>query len=357
MLIDPDGIASTVVAEYPKVGTIGTRLELAENPLAQMLIKDPFRPLVIEDVDSDSRFPDAIRALLTEQIGIHGMVILPLLLQEKLLGSIGLDVYERGRRFDSDVIQTAQTMSAQLAIALQNVRLLNETRQRAAQLQRVASFGQSVQATLQDEAIFRTMFAETSQMLTVDTITIALYDSYHAQMRAAAQYQNESIEMFTHGAATISLEGTLPGQVWKSLEIAAVGDTAMQKDAPPLPNMPSATRSIMIAPILMRRHPFGLIILTSDQPYSYGSTEVAIFEQMMNLFTVALENSRNYAQTQKLAQNEALINQISTQLQQVSSLDGMLQVTMRELGQALKARRARIRLSVQTAAALEQGEY
>ncbi len=245
-------------------------------------------------------------------------------------------------------------MAAQIAVALQNIRLINDSNRRATQLQKVAEFGQSVQASLQEEAIFDVMFAETLQMLPSDSLTIALYDEQKGALRVAAQRRSASDTQPI--SATIPLTGTLPGRVWEQGQTLWVGDITESKDTPPLPGASYTTRSVLITPILTRNQPIGMVIVTSVQPYAYTETDVAIFEQMVNQLGVAIENSREFRRTQRTAQNEALVNTISAQLQRFTGLDEMMQVTLRELGRALGARRARARFAVSATAPANASE-
>ncbi|MDX2163528.1 MAG: GAF domain-containing protein [bacterium] len=343
MLMDPAFSVGTVVAEYPALGTLGQEIPVATNPMAQMMREDPYRSLVLADVETDSRIPEQLRQFLVNHAGIRGMVILPLQATDTLIGSIGLDMYEKGRTFTDDQLQTAITMAAQIAIALQNVRLLNDSNRRAAQLQRVAEFGQSLQASLQQEEILDLMAGFTMQMLAVDTLVIGLYDPLRGALRIVTQRRSASDTQPI--SSTIPLSGTLPGRAWDTGQTVVVGDLLNERGLPALPHSPLNTRSALIVPIMSRSQPTGLVIATSSQANVYNPTDVAIFEQMVTQLNVALENSQAFRKSQQTAQYEALINVISAQLQQYTALDDMLQVTLRELGKALGARRARARFS------------
>jgi len=51
-------------------------------------------------------------------------------------------------------------------------------------------------------------------------------------------------------------------------------------------------------------------------------------------------------QSQRLARSKALVNDISSQLQQQMEIEQLLDVTINELGKALGARKARIHLAM-----------
>jgi len=90
----------------------------------------------------------------------------------------------------------------------------------------------------------------------------------------------------------------------------------------------------------------GTVSAGSLRPYTYDDEDIAIFRQMLNQFVVAIENSIAFAQSQRAAQNEALINDISVQFQTTNDIEGMMTAAISELGKALRARKARVRLNV-----------
>jgi GAF domain-containing protein len=106
-------------------------------------------------------------------------------------------------------------------------------------------------------------------------------------------------------------------------------------------------RSLLISPIRSRGRALGTVQIASLRPHAYGETDVALFQQMVTQFAVALENSEAYAQSQRVAKNQALVNDITAQLQRNSDVQRMMEITLEELSKALGARRARAHLSVQ----------
>ena len=81
------------------------------------------------------------------------MMIMALQSAGQIVGTVGFDLYSRARQITPTMIETAQTMVAQIAIGLQNMRLLSDAQRRADQLQRVATFGQAMQAALKLDTI------------------------------------------------------------------------------------------------------------------------------------------------------------------------------------------------------------
>jgi GAF domain-containing protein len=107
----------------------------------------------------------------------------------------------------------------------------------------------------------------------------------------------------------------------------------------------SEARSLMLAPIFARGQIRGVVEVGYNRSNSYTEADMLVFQQMVSQLNVAIENAEAFVQTQKSADNKALANQISTHLQRQNRIEDMLNVTVTELGKALGAKKARVRLS------------
>ncbi len=341
MLFDPELVYGTVVAEYPSHGTEGVRLEMRGNELFNAMRSDPSQPFIVYNVEYDPRVtPDTLEVF--RSAGIQSLMMVPIMLEGKLIASAGLDLYTRERQFTPQMIELAQTMGAQLALGLQNARLLSDSQRRADQLQRIAIFSQSVQATLDLAAILNVMISETRQMLAADDITIGFYDTRRREMRAAARYEQRAARVDLENGQVLSLSGTLAGDVWKNQQPVYIGDTGELPEE--LRAQVSKLRSLLIVPLRQRGQIRGIIQIGSQQLYSYSETDIALFQQLIAQFAVALENSEAYAQSQRAAQSQATVNEIAAQYQEATTVDELLRVTLEGLGKSLGAQRGGIRL-------------
>lgn len=129
VLINDDGISATVTAEYPDQGVVGTQIEARDNPVFTELLKGRRTPLLLEDIATDPRISPRVRELLLG-LGTKALIITPLVVGEKLIGSVGLDLYAAGRRFTPDTLDLVETLTGQLAVFLQDVALRRD-RERA----------------------------------------------------------------------------------------------------------------------------------------------------------------------------------------------------------------------------------
>lgn len=109
-----------------------------------------------------------------------------------------------------------------------------------------------------------------------------------------------------------------------------------------LPN----TRSELAVPLMVGERVLGVLDIQSDEMNHFTEEDVAIQTVLASQIAVALQNARTYAQTQRQAEYEAMINAISQKIQSTTSVENALQVAVRELGRALGASRTSVQLSM-----------
>ncbi len=340
VLLDSSQTIATVVSEYPDKGAVGIQFTVVGNPLYSFTTSNSFAPVVIQDIEADPLLTDENRIFLRAS-GTKSMIVLPLVVHDRAIGSVGIDIYSAEHIINPNLIDLAQTVSSQVALALQNRRLVVEAERRASQLQRVAAFNQKAQASMDIGRILETMISEASQMLPQNQMSISLFDKSDQQLKVVAQRMDDNLSMTTRDGDVIPLTGQMQA-VWEKAEPLYIPDLRTVTH-----DMDAGVRlrSWLLVPVMGRGSVVGIVSVGSDQAYAYSETDISLFSQLVTQFGVVLENVDTYRQSEQTARNESLVNDISAQLQRQLDIQGMLNVTAAELGKAIGARRARIRLA------------
>ncbi len=113
VMFDADGPDGTLVAEYPDMGHVGLRLHGQSLNLERILSAGA--ATVVEDSDETQ---DALRA-----VGARMALLAPMIARDKIIGSIGLDLFDRRRSFPEEDRETFVTIAAQIAMAISNAEL------------------------------------------------------------------------------------------------------------------------------------------------------------------------------------------------------------------------------------------
>jgi GAF domain-containing protein len=169
-----------------------------------------------------------------------------------------------------------------------------------------------------------------------------LFDASEGLLRTAALYTGGEQFITLTGGSIVPLEGTLAGSVWRAREARCIPDTQAQPDvmAGGLQDM----RALAALPVFSRVGVLAVVTLGSAQPDAFDSADIDVVQQMLGLLASALENAIVYDRSQQFARNEALINVISERLQQQMDIPSMFDVALTELGRAIGAQRAQVRL-------------
>jgi PAS domain S-box-containing protein len=163
---EPGGERMYVAAEYPDRGTVDIEVATTGYPLAELVMQKG-QILAIEDPQNDPRMgPEQEWA---RDLDVQSALFIPLIAQEQVIGSIGLDVVGQPRHFSEVEIAVAQTVAAQISMAVQNTRLFasveSQVEERTAeltkaneQLQReIAERKQTEEALTQERSLLRTL--------------------------------------------------------------------------------------------------------------------------------------------------------------------------------------------------------
>jgi GAF domain-containing protein/HAMP domain-containing protein len=219
---------------------------------------------------------------------------LPLKVHERTIGVLDVQSTEEAAFTDEDVA-ILQTMADQVALAIENARLLEESQRALRELE--ALYGQQVREAWQERV---------------------------TRQPAAYRYTRVGVE-----------RAPLP----VSLETEA-----------PLPHHPQEENNRgLVSPIRLRGQTLGSIVLRRDPDEEPWSTEeVALVEEVSTQIALALENARLLEETQRRAERDRLIADITARVRSSMDIESILRTAVRELGVALGTDRASVRLGVGT---------
>lgn len=335
VVFDHEEKVGTVISEFPDNGMIGLRLPL-NTPLEERLLSSK-APVVINNVDDDPSLGDSDRAHF-QQLGIKSIALLPMLVKERLIGSLGLDSFYEYHTFTPDEIEAAAAVTSQLAITAHNAQLYEEIKRRAAQLEQITALSQRITSTFDRAHIFQIVREETRKLIVADLISVALIN---------ADGETLDIYLLVDGGpilASFPLERAALRFVLNTGEPLVLDDISGSDEPDYRLFAGSRLRALASVPLIAGGKTIGAFAVLHREAGRYVSVDIAVLEQIGYQLAIALENARLYMQTEQRAETERLMNRLSGALQGQSDLQSMLLNTLQEMARALSARRARIRL-------------
>ena len=219
---------------------------------------------------------------------------IPLKSQERVIGVLDVQSSEAAA-FSQDDIEILQVLADQVALAVENARLISETRQAIAELNR--SYAQ--------------------QSLSAWSERLQQRPAGFCYTRSGvAPVESDEIEQATTAPA--------PG-------------VRVDEDG-----------AHLIVPIIVHHQVLGGIHLHREKGEpTWTDEELRVVEQAILQIGPALENARLLEEAQTRATREQTVNMIAAQVRNAAGIQGILQNTVRELGKALGVGRSFIQIGVE----------
>ncbi len=305
----------------------GLEMLVVDNPAWGRMIKTK-APVIIADTLTDPIL-EPLRELVYE-LGQKSMLLVPIIVNHKLLGALGADAIKDIYEFTEQEINLMQNVADRLGIAFENQRLFEQTQQTIYQVEE-----QSKRLNLLNQLAIRLGQANDEQRA---SRIIARYipDIFQCDRTSLALYQEsdhqaeiivlEGITGRIHTDTHISLTETGIGYVFNTREILRVPDMRNSRFTDFEALTKAGLLSCMIAPLWgAQGKVFGSLNVTSKRVNSYTLEHEQLMIQIAALFAASLENRSLVDQLQLgLAETERLYS-ASRRLNVATSLQEILQ--------------------------------
>ncbi len=149
-------------------GQISTEADSLRHPLAtfpsatQLLHSDT--PTLIEDVASDPRLDDEARALYLERLGVESAIFVPLVVGGQWIGYINA-TYHQLTSFPEPETRRLMAISGQAAVAVQNLRQLQQIQARARREALIREITGKIRGSIDLDTILQTTLTEVTKAL------------------------------------------------------------------------------------------------------------------------------------------------------------------------------------------------
>lgn len=224
---------------------------------------------------------------------------LPLVSRGQIIGV--LDVQSvREAAFTEEDVAVLRTLADQLANAIANARLFEETASRAERLAVVNRIARAAgAATLDLNDLMETVYREILSIFQADTFFVALYDEKTNKLEFPLVMEDGVRE--TIGRRPLS---GLTSFVITEKEPLLVRDLEREGDDLPTPVLFSErfTPSWLGVPMLVGERVIGVISVQSYRPYAYGEEEQLLLSTIADQVAVAVENARLFEEVRSFSQ-------------------------------------------------------
>ncbi len=240
-------------------------------------------------------------------LGVNSALYLPLVREGECIGVLTL-ARNRVGAFGGKEIALAESFRDQAVIAIENVRLFNETREALEQQTATADVLQVISGSVADTApVFDKILDSCQHLFATEQMGIFLVgDDGHVH---AAAWRGSAIEAIARTFPK-PLEQTMTAHVIRERRTIHIPDTAAMADPPPSVRRVvelSGHASIAWAPMLWEDRGVGSISVMRQPPKAFSDKELALLKTFGDQAVIAIQNSRLFNET-----TEALERQTAT---------------------------------------------
>ncbi len=267
-------------------------------------------------------------------------LFVPILAGDQCLGLLVLDNFNTPAAFLPEDEALLLSLAQQVALSLENVRLVETTRERAGQLQALNDAAASLTSSLRTDQLVSSLLDQLSSIIPFDTGTLWLRERDRLKVAAARGFTDNEQRI---GLAVAVADSALFKEMVQTGQAIAVGDV---REDPRFPRVEAPHLSWIGIPLISKGELAGVIALEKWQAHAYSGEQLQLALTFASQAAVSLENSRLYedslsrgAELDQRSQRLGLLNRFSSSLSGLLDADQILHLTAEQLMDALGVQR------------------
>jgi PAS domain S-box-containing protein len=288
--------------------------------------------------------------LLTSNDG-QSSIALPIVLRGEVIGTIGLEAVEAHREWNEDDVTILQNVAERVSIALDNARLFEQTQIALSETEQLYNVGLRINTAVTFEDLLQAAIAP-SIATQASSAGIWLFERNEAgqptQMEFAVSWTREGTPPLPLGTR-FRVADYPSSELWlnETGQPSFIGDIAQDERVDP--RMRAVFQQLNIAaaafmPLTLGSRWVGIIIVSWREPHEFTAGEQRMYQSIASQAAVAIENRRLFEQTERRAQRERLVADISTRMFAANDLETIVQIASEELSRILRVNRTTIKV-------------
>jgi PAS domain S-box-containing protein len=271
-------------------------------------------------------------------------LLIPIQTSERSLGLLVLDNFNTPSAFKSDDEALLLSLTQQVALSLENVRLVQATQERAKQLQALNDVASTISSSLNRDQLISEVLERFNTVIPYDTAILWLRDGNRMVVSAARGFADNEQRQ---GLSVAIEDSTLLKEMINKSKGISVADVRLDPRFPSL--IEPQYLSWLGLPLISKDEVMGVIALEKAEPNFYTPELEQVGTTFASQSAVALENAALFEESVKRAaeldersQRLALLNKFSSDLSGELNTDQVLRLAAEQLRQALDATRASV---------------
>jgi PAS domain S-box-containing protein len=255
----------------------------------------------------------------------------PLIVGGSIIGVMGIQSYEQEGVYNQQDMALFSTIATQAATAIQNARLFQQARLRAAELAALNELSQTLAAQLNVRQVLEEVWHGVSRLLDTTNFYIALYDRERQEISFPI---NASESVLDKEIEVMPADQGLTGYIIRTRQPLLISeDTDRRVKELGLENIGGTSQSYLGVPVMLGDNVLGVMAIQSyDRARLYGEHDQSLMTAIAGQAAIALQNAQLFEEARTRAEELSLLNDIGQQLSAALSLDELYRTTHQQVG-------------------------
>jgi GAF domain-containing protein/CheY-like chemotaxis protein/HAMP domain-containing protein len=306
VLLNPARDTLRVAIEYPDQGALGQEIPLTSRALLEAI--NAKQAFAVEDVMSDAR-TEGMRPALRRS-SIRSVMFLPLLIQNNTVGLIRLDAVGVMRQFSDDELSLGLTLASQVAVAMQNARLFEETRRRAREVQRLYEIGGQLSSSLELQPILQLVADSARELVSAQYATV--YIRREGETGYQFSISSEQADDTLRESVAKPRPGGLTDTILRTGRAILIPDTTLDPRSSPAFKA-LGLRSQVGLPIQLGARTIGVLYANSHRLNGFDAHDQELLSFLCAQAATSIQNALLYEEQKQTAEKLREVDRLKTE--------------------------------------------
>jgi GAF domain-containing protein len=312
----------------------GTRYPLDDYPSTRMVLesRQP-RAILADDPDADP----AEAALMRKQ-GLSGLLMLPLIAAERVIGLVEVEQSQRARRFPPEPaeIRLCEALAHHAADAIEDARLSQERERRLLELAIVNEIGQALASSWELDTFLETVYWQVGRLFDTTNFYIATHEHGSHEWISALHVEHGQRQP----TARYDVGAGLTGYIIRTRQpvlFCTLQENVAFKEAHGVEIIGEMARSWLGVPLVVADQVVGVMAIQDyEQENRYSDQDLTLFSTIAAQVANALANLRLLDEARHRAEEQAILLQVTEaigrSLETHDLLDTALEALLQRMG-------------------------
>jgi len=286
---------------------IGDRIDF-ETSIAKYAVINK-SPLVVEDVEKDSRFGRANLA----QYSTKSFVCMPIKTSKEIVGVVTISRRDGMRTYTHDDVEALTPLLSNAAFSYENLQLTRQNEKNVLQLKVIEKIFRIINSSFRDSELLHAILAEVKAIIPFALATVMTLSENRAGHLAVFEILSSGPNRIARGSS-FPMEGTVFERVIRQDALMVVDDLRpLKHPAERRILSPQGSRSAIVAPLRMEGAVKGVLTMTAPADDIFEDRK-ALIGWMANTLAFAIERNNLSAAVYKRDRELGSIKQIGSAL-------------------------------------------